>query len=242
MQSADRALQILSRFDVSRPTLGVTELAEELGVHKSTASRLLARLEQRGFVRRAGDRFAPGLELARIAHVADPIASLVEIAGDAMGVLAATSGEVVNLGIRRGNEALYIGQRRGIHILAVADWVGRSSPLHSAAIGKALLAFSPNAYEGELVRHTEKTIVDRAELESDLARVRTRGYSVMRDELEEGLSAVAAPIFDPSGACIAAISVTGPSFRVARQIATLGNLCIGAAVAVSYKTGALQCA
>ena len=70
VQSADRALAIILAFDDARPELGVTELAGELGVHKSTVSRLLATLERRGLVRRVGDRFLPGSELARLGALA----------------------------------------------------------------------------------------------------------------------------------------------------------------------------
>ena len=225
MQSADRALRILASFDSERTSLGVSEVATELGIHKSTVSRLMAALEQRGFVRREGERFLPGLELARLAQAADTVAPLVADAVPVMERLAAATGEAVTLGVPRGQGARYVAQRDGGHILKVGDWVGRSTTLHSTATGKVLLAFSGLRVVGRLERHTAKTIVDRAALGRELERTRLRGYGLTRDELEVGLSAAAAPIFDPAGACIAALAVSGPSFRLARSLTSLGRQC-----------------
>ena len=82
---------------------------------------------------------------------------------------------------------------------------------------------------GTLERQTAKTIVDPAALERELQRTRLRGYALIRDELEIGLSAVAAPVFDRAGACVAAVAVSGPSFRLARSLASLGEQCVAAA-------------
>ena len=229
MQSADRALRILASFDGERTSLGVSEVAYELGVHKSTVSRLMATLERRGFVRREGERFLPGPELGRLAEMADPFAPLVARSAPVMKRLAAGTGEAVTLGVRCGQGARYVAQRDGRHILRVGDWVGRSTTLHSTATGKVLLAFSDPGALGRLERHTAKTIVDRAALRHELERTRLRGFGLMRDELEVGLSAAAAPVFDRAGACVAALAVSGPSFRLARSLTTLGRQCVLAA-------------
>ena len=230
MQSADRALRILSSFDGERDSLGVTEIAQELGIHKSTVSRLMAALERRGFVRRDGDRFVPGLELARLAQTADPSAALVERALPIMERLATTTGEAVTLGMRRGNRVWYAAQRDDrSRILRVGDWTGRSTRLHCSATGKALLAFSGGDVPELLERETAKTIVDPAALERELQRTRLRGYALIRDELEIGLSAAAAPVFDRAGTCVAAVAVSGPSFRLSRSLASLGEQCVAAA-------------
>ena len=229
MQSADRALRILASFDSERTSLGVSEVADELGIHKSTVSRLMAALQRRGFVRREGERFVPGPELARLAQPADAVASLVARAAPVMERLAAATGEAVTLGVALGHGAAYVAQRDGAHILKVGDWVGRSTTLHSTATGKVLLAFSDLRVDGRLERHTAKTIVDRVALRRELERTRLRGYGLTRNELELGLSAAAAPIFDPAGACIAALAVSGPSFRIARSLTSLGSQCVIAA-------------
>lgn len=229
MQSADRALRILASFDAECDSLGITEVAQELGIHKSTVSRLMATLEGRGFVRRDGDRFVPGLELARIARTADPVTPLVDHAVPIMERLASTTGEAVTLGVPRGAGAVYVAQRDGAHILRIGNWVGRSTPLHSSATGKALLAFSETRVVGHLERHTPKTIVEPGLLGRELERTRLRGYAVIRDELEVGLTAAAAPVFDRTSACVAALAVSGPSFRLARSLGSLGEQCVASA-------------
>jgi len=242
MKSADRALQILSLFDKERVSLGVSEVAGELGLHKSTASRYLATLAQRGYVRRDGERFVPGLELTRLAEAIDTVGPLVEVARPALDRLAAATGETVNLGIRRGDLALYLSQSDSDHILRVGNWVGRTTSLHGSATGKALLAFSGSTYEGSLERHTERTIVEREGLARDLERTRLRGYAVSRDELEWGLSAMAAPVFTTDGTCRAAVAVSGPSFRLARRVAVIGERCVATAAEIGGHLGARRTA
>ena len=212
MQSADRALRILSSFDGERDSLGVTEIAQELGIHKSTVSRLMAALERRGFVRRDGNRFVPGLELARLAQAS-------------RSVLAARRASPADHGAardddraRRSRSACAAGtasgtRRSGTTARASSgSATGRAARrrLHSSATGKALLAFSGGDVPEQLERETPKTIVDLPALERELQRTRLRGYAVIRDELEIGLSAAAAPVFDRAGACVAALAVSGP--------------------------------
>lgn len=234
MQSADRALAILSSFGSDRFSVGVSELAAELGIHKSTVSRLLAALERRRFVRRDGNRFIPGIEVVRIARLASPEESLAAAAATALERLARKTGEAAVLGVRRGDEAFFIHQVQGEHIVGVVeDWAGRSTSLHVSAIGKALVAFGPEPYTGPLPRYTSRTITDPAAFERDLRRVRLRGYAVVRDELEAGLSAVAAPIFDETGGCLASVAVSGPTFRLAPSLPQLGERCRIAATEIT---------
>jgi DNA-binding IclR family transcriptional regulator len=227
VQSADKALRILGSFGPERHSVGVSELAAELGIHKSTVSRLLTTLNRRGFVRRDGERFVPGIEIVRIARLASAEESLAALAAPALEGLAADTGETVVLGVRRGDDAYFVQQvQRGDHILGVAeDWAGRSTPLHVSAIGKAILAFTPEPYAGELVRLTPHTVADREALERELRRIRVSGHAVLRDELEVGLTAVGAPVFDERGSCIAGVSVTGPTFRISRSVRRLGERC-----------------
>jgi DNA-binding IclR family transcriptional regulator len=235
VQSADRALQILGSFGPDRRSVGVSELADELGIHKSTVSRLLRTLKRRGFVRPDGARFVPGIEVVRIARLASPEEELAAAAGPALAELAADTGETVVLGVRRGDDAYFVRQVQGSgHILGVAeDWAGRSTPLHVSAIGKAILAFAREPYTGALERLTPHTITDQAALESELRRVRLRGWATLRDELEVGLTAVGAPVFDAGGDCIAGVSVTGPTFRLGRSVRRLGERCRACAAEIT---------
>lgn len=240
MQSADRALAILGSFGSDRSSIRASELAAELQVHKSTVSRLLATLERRRFVRRDGGRLVLGAEIARLARLVSPEESLASVAAPALERLARDTRETVVLGVRRGNDAYFVYQVRGEHILGVAeDWTGRSTPLHVSAIGKAILAFDRQAYEGQLLPYTERTITEQDALQRELRRVRARGYAVLRDELEDGLSAVGVPVLDGGGSCTAAISVTGPTPRIVRSTRLLAERCRVAAaeIALGLVTG-----
>jgi DNA-binding IclR family transcriptional regulator len=237
VQSVDRALAILSSFGAERPAVRVSELADEMGVHKSTASRILAALERRRFVRRDGELFVPGAEIVRIARLASTEEMLAAAAGPALEALARETGEAAIVGVRRGNEAYFIHQTPGEHILSVADWTGRTTPLHVSSFGKVFVAFG-SPYPGPFTRYTSRTITERGEWERELRRVRARGYAVLRDELEEGLSAVGAPVFDESGACIAAIGISGPTFRFAGTLQELGERCRVAAGEMAFRPDA----
>lgn len=238
VQSADKAMAILSAFDEGREDLGVSELAAELGTHKSTVSRLLATLERRGLVRRVGDRFAPGPELARLGGLAVRGITLVEAGRPTLERLAERTGETVNLAVREGVRALNVLQVDADHFVGVTDWTGRAAPLHATANGKALLAFGGEQLPGRLSKLTTHTIVDRSDLRAELARSRTAGFAVAVEELEVGLNAVAAPVFDASGSCIAAVSVSGPAYRLPEpKLPAVGELCAAAAAEISRRLG-----
>jgi IclR family acetate operon transcriptional repressor len=238
MQSADKALAILAAFDETRPDLGVSELAGELGMHKSTVSRLLAALERRGLVRREGERFAPGPELARLGVLAVRGLTLPGVARPSLEELAERTGETVNLAVREGDRALNLLQVDAAHFVGVTDWTGRAAPLHASANGKALLAFGDGRSPGRLTKLTTRTIVDRDELRADLVRARAAGFAVAVEELELGLHAVAAPVYDSRGTCLAAVSVSGPAYRLTQtRLPAVGKLCADAAAEVSARLG-----
>lgn len=238
MQSADRALAILAAFDETRPELGVSELAAELGMHKSTVSRLLATLQARDLVRREGDRFLPGPELARLGGLALRGLALVDAAREPLRRLAEETSETVNLAVRQGDRALNVHQVQAAHFVGVTDWTGRALPLHVTANGKVLLAFGDGALPDQLPALTPRSITDPVAFQAELERTRRCGYALTVEELELGLHAVAAPVFSATGTCLAAVSVSGPAYRVPkRRLERLGRLCIASANEVTARLG-----
>lgn len=238
MQSADRALAIVAAFSEARPELRVSELARDLGMHKSTASRLLATLERRGLVRRIGDRFAPGPELARLGSLAARGIDLLPAARPILARLADETRETVNLAVRQDDLALNVHQVAASHFVGLTDWTGRTTPLHATANGKALLAWGAGAVPPSREALTDRTIVTGAELQKELERTRRRGWAQAVAELEEGLNSVGAPIFDAASSCVAAVSVAGPSYRVPEgRLAELGRACAEAANEISAALG-----
>jgi DNA-binding IclR family transcriptional regulator len=238
MQSADKALAILAAFNEGRPQVGVSELAAELGMHKSTVSRLLATLEKRGLVRREGDRFLPGFELARLGALAVRGIALVGSARDTLEWLARETRETVNLAVRDGDRALNVHQVQTDHVVGVGDWTGRGLPLHATANGKVLLAFGEAGLPNTLPALTRKTVTSREELVRELERTRAAGFAVALEELELGLHAVAAPVFDSFGTCVAAVSVSAPAFRLPEPaLPAAGERCAAAADEISGRLG-----
>jgi DNA-binding IclR family transcriptional regulator len=227
LQTVDRALQLLLAFAPEGDELGVTELAVRLGVHKSTASRLAATLEARGFLQRSErDTFRLGPALARLGLLAGGDRDLVSLARGPMERLAETTGETVNLAVLDGEEAVNIAQVEGRHIVGVGSWTGRRTPLHCTANGKALLAFSGGPIPDRLPSFTARTITSADKLRAELARVRASGYALAVGELEDGLHAVAVPVLDPDGECAAALSVSGPAYRVPeRRLRAVARAC-----------------
>ncbi len=235
LQSADRALAILAAFSPDRSSLRVSELARELGLHKSTVSRLLAILQARGLVRRDGNSFAPGPELARLGALAVSSLPLAQVARRPLGRLAEVTGETVNLAVRRGEEAVNVLQVQTTHFVGMTDWTGRGAPLHATANGKVLLAFGDGPTPARLPALTDRTIVDRSALEAELAEVRRRGYATASEELEIGLVAVAAPVLDSLGACAGAVSVSGPAYRLDPE--RTAEACLATAAEISKLLG-----
>ena len=242
-KSIDRAAQLLVQVleSAQPPTVGALAIAA--GLPKSTTSRLVRALERQGLVGRDGARGSvrPGRVLIRFARgtggtVGD--ADLVASAADTLRSLAEKSGETVNLAVPGRAAVDHLAQRDSRHFIGGTNWVGRAAPLHCTANGKVLLAFgAAHLPAGQLERLTPHTVVEPAVLETELAAVRARGYATTLEELEPGLVAVAAPVFDPgSGEAVAALSVSGPTIRLTpARLDELGALLIDHAAGLTAR-------
>jgi DNA-binding IclR family transcriptional regulator len=228
-QSAERVLALLATFEDGRPELSVTEIAASLGVHKSTASRLAATLERAGFLARSGRRYRLGVEIIRLGTLALRSADIVDRLQPAMEKLSQATGETINLAIPAGADILNVAEVPSTYILSCSGgWIGRRTKPHAVANGKALLAFGaiPLPDPASLERYTEQTITTNEALQADLAQARRNGYATAVAELEDGLVAVAAPVFSPAGDCVAALSISGPAYRMPPdKLDELGRLC-----------------
>ena len=221
LQTADRALQVLLQFRTQAEGLTVTEIAGRLGLHRSTASRLVSTMEARGFLERdaVGKRLRLGPEVARIGRIALAGRELVTVAAPILDELAAETGETVTLAVPAGREVMTVAQADGSYFVSSGKWVGIRTPLHCAADGKVLLAFDGARANGaRLTKRTKRTIVDSEALARELRAIRRRGFALAESELEEGLVGLAVPVWD-DGSCIAALCVSGPEYRLHRKAA-----------------------
>ncbi|HUY47511.1 MAG TPA: IclR family transcriptional regulator [Streptosporangiaceae bacterium] len=226
-QSAERVLTLLASFEDGRPELSVTEIAQALRVHKSTASRLAATLERTGFLARSGRRYRLGVEIIRLGSLALRSADIVARLQPAMEKLSQLTGETINLAVPAGPDILNVAEVPSTYILSCSGgWIGRRTKPHAVANGKVLLAFGAIPMPASLERYTEHTITTPDALASELAEVRRDGYAKAAAELEDGLVAVAAPVFSPGGSCVAALSISGPTYRMPpEKLDELGRLC-----------------
>jgi DNA-binding IclR family transcriptional regulator len=245
VQSVDRAvttLEILAR----RGTAGPSEVAADLGVHKTTAFRLLAALESRGLVEQTRERgkYQLGLGLLRLASM---VPGRLDIVGQARSVctrLAHQFGETVNIAVLRDHFVINLDQARGPAAIAAQNWVGQLTPLHATSSGKVLLAHrSPTEVDAllkaaGLTRYTPHTVTVRKALRGQLDRAALSGFAVTIEEYEVGLNAVAAPVRDYTGTVVAAISVSGPAYRLpADRLPELAPALITGADEVSANLG-----
>jgi DNA-binding IclR family transcriptional regulator len=244
VQSVDRALTILEIL-ARRGDAGVTDIGLELGVHKSTAFRLLAVLESKGFVEQSVDRgtYRLGFGIIRLAGATAARLDLSRAGRQPCEQLAAAVGETVNVAILDDGGAVNISQAHGGAAVAVLNWVGRRTPLHATSSGKVLLAFAPaplrdELLDGPLERFTPATVTDPGAIATALEEVRARGWATTREELEVGLNAVAAPVRAAGGDVVAAISVSGPVYRLtAESLPDVAKKVIAAAGEFSRRIG-----
>ncbi|WP_124709062.1 IclR family transcriptional regulator [Gordonia insulae] len=220
VQSVDRALTVLEIIGRSG-TAGVTEIAAELGVHKSTVSRLIAVLESRGFVEQLSDRgkYQLGFSIVRLAGSTSARLDLAKVSQDVCDDLALRTGETTNLAILDGVRIINIVEAIGPGEIALRTWVGQSCPAHATSSGKALLSgLTTTAVHDLLGRRLEvftpNTVTDVGTLDAELDRTRLSGWASVREELEIGLNAVASPVRDGDGQVVAALSVSGPAYRL----------------------------
>jgi IclR family acetate operon transcriptional repressor len=205
-QAIERAAQLLVRVVESSEPPSIGELSARAGLPKSTTSRLVGALERSGLIQRLGDRgrLRPGPVLLRYAS-RDASQTLVELAAPSLRRLADASGETINLAVPGPGGVEHLAQEDTAHFVGVTDWVGRRVPFELAANGKCFLTFGGAGCS-----------------QSD--EIRKRGYATSVDELEVGLTAIAAPVLGTNGVAIAALSISGPTTRLKPRIEKLAPL------------------
>lgn len=244
VRSVHRAFSILQVLARTGPT-GVSRIAEELGISKSTVFRLLATLEARGMVEQNASRgeYQLGDGVVQLAAGVTQRHDISVLSRTVCQQLAAEAGETVNISILEGDELLTLDQVVGASAITTVNWTGQRQPLHVTAGGKVFLAAMSEAelddyLSRKLPAFTEHTIVDPALLRAEVERVRETGWAYTADELEIGLAALGAPIRSLRGDVEAVVAISGPSFRVNRDTAPeLADRVLAAAAAISARNG-----
>jgi DNA-binding IclR family transcriptional regulator len=220
IQSVDRAVQILELLARNGRT-AVGEVATELGVHKSTASRLLNALESRGLVEQdsARGKYDVGVGLLRLASTVSARLSIVQRVRPVLERLADQFDETANLAVCRAGQAVNVDQAIGRSPLMTYDWIGNATPLHATASGKIMLAAMSPAERSQVLgrrplpANTDATLTSRRDLDAELRTIAERGLASTRGELVAGLNAVAVAVLDHRGAVVGSVSLSGPDIR-----------------------------
>ncbi len=214
-QSLDRALTLLTSIAQDARTLD--DLADEIGVHKSTVLRLLRTLEQHHFVRREGARhYRLGSAMFDLANQALDSFDVRRSAHPALAALNARTGHTVHLASYEDGEVVYIDKFEGRHSVRMYSRIGKRAPLHCTAVGKVLVAAMPAARREEIAQsieyavRTPNTITTAAEYLAELERVAERGYAVDNAEHEDFIHCIAAPVRGTGGEVLAAASMSVP--------------------------------
>lgn len=224
VQSVDRAVSVLEIL-AREGSAGVSEVAAEIGVHKSTAFRLLAALEDRDLVEQNSERgkYQLGFGVLRLASAIPARIDLVRQAQPVLDELAQRLDETVNLAVVRNHYSVHVQQALGTAAVASQNWIGQLTPLHATSSGKILLAhmseeqLTATLDTTGLRPYTEHTVTSRKELLKQLAKAREEGLASAYEELETGLNAVSAPVRDHTGAVVSAVSASGPAYRLDQE-------------------------
>ncbi|NKQ57906.1 IclR family transcriptional regulator [Amycolatopsis sp. K13G38] len=219
-----RGLDILDMFRADRRVIGIGEIAVELGIHKSSASRLAATLASSGYlVAASAGNYTLGPRLAALGSLAASRQDLTAVVTPFLAELVEQTGETGHLAVLDGTTTKTVQVVDGWHTVRMHSWVGKVAPAHCSSMGKALLAglsddeLSARYPEQGLPSRTRHTIETVPELRQELARIRRTGASLDHEELELGLRCIAAPIFSPEGTVDASISISGPAQRLSRE-------------------------
>jgi DNA-binding IclR family transcriptional regulator len=244
--AVDRALDILDLFNEQAAELGIAEIGEATGLHKSTAAGLVYTLEARGYLAQnpANRKYRLGPRLVERATVFLNQVEVRQVAQSHLKELLQRVNESLNLGIRDGSEVIYIERLSSSKTLGMRAGIGMRAPCYCTALGKALLAALPEAEARAILErsdrqaHTPHTLTRLADLLADLAETRRRGFSLDDEENETGGRCVAAPVFDHTGAAVAAVSISAPTQRFpSEQVPAYGQLIRATALAISRELG-----
>jgi len=216
-----KALQVLQCLGEAGRELSLTEICHAIHIPKTTAFRYLCTLRAARFVTQdpETDLYALGLKLFELGYTVGDHLRIREIAKPFVETLREQFNETVNLGVLDGHEIVYISVAESRHSLRMQAGLGKRDPIYSTALGKAILAFMPEAQWGHHLpsdwqlrtAHTRNSVLA---LKRDLQQTRQRGYSVDNEENELGARCVGAPILNHLGRVVAAISVSGPVSRM----------------------------
>ena len=224
VKSLVKAMEVLECFSIKKPELGVTEIAQELHLQKSTVHNIMSTFETMGYLvqNRTTGKYFLGVRLLQFSYIINNQMGYQKFFSPYMEEIATRLSETVYMGIPHGTEVLYMESKQPQGTMGERRILGEHAPMYCTGLGKAMLAFmKPGEMEchfpKEFVKFTENTLSSREELLEELARIRDRGYSIDNMEHEYGVVCVALPVFGHDGSPAAGVRVSGPSLRFQKE-------------------------
>lgn len=223
LSSVTSALQLLKVFSVEQAELGISALAKELGVAKSTAHRLAVTLATEGFLEQNPEngRYRLGLALFELGTLVRRRMDVSTLGLPLLGALRDTTQEAIHLAVLAQNDIVYLYNLESSQAVGTRSYLGMRKPAFCTSEGRVLLAFGPpdqaaGALKGGVAR-TPNTVTDPKALARLLEEVRQSGYAVDDEESEVGMRGLAAPVRDATGRVIAAVGLSAPMQRLPKK-------------------------
>jgi len=237
IRAVERALDVLMCFTSQTPELSMTQISELVGINKSTVHRLLATLEGKRFVERdpTTGAYRLGIRLIQMAFLTMEHNDLRRLATPFLHDLCDQYHENVNLSVLDDTDVVYVDVIESAQRIKLAASPGQRLPAFCTASGKAILAFVPeenvkSILERGMSRYTQNTILSQKAFFENIQEARERGFALSEQEFEEGINAIAAPIYNSNGKPIASVSIAGPAYRLTRErMIEIGSSLVAAA-------------
>ncbi len=243
IQSLERGLAVLSSFSTAHPRLTLSQAAQLTGLSRATSRRILHTFMALGYVRSDGKYFEPTPKVLDLGYAYLSSLQLGDIAQPTMEALSDQVHESVSLAVLDGTEIVYVARVPTKRIMSISLALGSRLPAHCTSMGRVLLAgLPPDALRpaldtGPLTPRTHRTIVDLTDLCAIIVGVASDGYSIVDQELEDGVRSIAVPIRDRSDRVVAALNIGAQVGRV--SLADLTGeflpLLLGAAAEISSR-------
>ncbi|MDM5199309.1 MULTISPECIES: IclR family transcriptional regulator [Fictibacillus] len=225
VKSVSRALDIITLVSLKKGGLGVTEIAKQIDINKSSVYRILSTLVLYGYIEQDKEtgRYKLGYKFL---EVSSKLLESIDLRAEAkpfLQELEDETNEVVHLVVFDQGEVVYIEKLDGNETLRMHSKVGKRAPMHCTSVGKAILASLPANEVVEILqrkgmpKHTDKTITDKGLFLEELNQVRQKGYALDLEENETGITCIAVPIYDHLGTVAGAVSISGPTLRMTNE-------------------------
>jgi IclR family transcriptional regulator, KDG regulon repressor len=245
LSSLKNALRILNSFSMDEPEKKITEISSSLGLNKSTVSRTMATLASEGFVFKDPEtkKYRLGLSILTLSGVVNSTMDIYRESQPILNKLVETLGETAHISVLDHLDVIYLHKVECNHPVRYLTHVGRRNPPYCTSSGKVLLAFSGedvinSVIEKGLHRFSKNTITDPERLHDHLREVNKNGYALSVDELLDGATSIAAPIYDYNEKVIAALSIVGPKQRLpSHKIPGIAKKVMSAGLEISRNMG-----